>query len=346
MSSLRLELPAPVTGRLQAVDELKGIAIILVVLYHIGGVLVWGNLLHLDLGVDLFVILSGLGLGFGAHYQGAGSFLARRFVRILPAYWILLTLFWFANTHLLNSQYSASNLWIHYLGLQGWFGDEYGFAINDSFWYISLILALYLAYAACHALIECPDRLLLAGAALTGIVAFIFSFSIGYKELMGHLVLRIPGFFIGLLAGRLLKAGQIELKLGPVLFFALALLFYVSWTQDLVPATPLMGLSLIGLFLFAIKPLAPAIPLKSAAAILKFLGDHSLEIFLIHQPLIREYNYYLYRRWLHLGTPDTAQLLLGIAAGLAVTLGLSVVLHRLLRRIPLPFPSANRRAAA
>ena len=58
---LKLELPAPVTGRLAVLDELKGLAIILVILYHAGGVLVWSNDFHGDVGVDIFVILSGIG---------------------------------------------------------------------------------------------------------------------------------------------------------------------------------------------------------------------------------------------------------------------------------------------
>jgi peptidoglycan/LPS O-acetylase OafA/YrhL len=342
MSSLRLELPAPVTGRLRAVDELKGVAIILVVLYHAGGVLVWNNLFHFDLGVDLFVILSGLGLGFGSHYGSAGAFLARRFIRVLPGYWFVLTGFWIANTRLLGSHYAGANLWIHYLGVQGWCGDGYGFAINDSFWYISLILALYVAYCPVHAWLDFPDRVLLAGAAVTALVVFVFAVSPGYSELMGHLALRIPGFFFGLLAGRFLRAGRIEFRLGPVLVFGLTLLFYLSWTQDLVPATAVIGLSLIGAYLFAVRPLVPSPLARPMTGVLKFLGDHSLEIFLIHQPLIREYNFYCYRQWFHDGAPTPGRLLLGIGAGLAVTLALSVALHRLLLQIPLPFPPSRR----
>ena len=71
-------------------DELKGVAILLVVLYHAGGVLVWNNYLHGDLGVDIFVILSGLGLAMSSRYGGAREFLTRRLWRIMPAYWIAL----------------------------------------------------------------------------------------------------------------------------------------------------------------------------------------------------------------------------------------------------------------
>ena len=125
--------------------------------------MVWNNLLHLDVGVDLFVILSGIGLGFGAHYAGAASFLARRFIRILPAYWLILTLCLICNTHFLGEHYSSANLWIHYLGIQGAVGGNYIFAINDSFWFITLIVGLYVLYCPqpCPAGSR-PNRLLLA----------------------------------------------------------------------------------------------------------------------------------------------------------------------------------------
>ena len=72
MSPLRLELPAPVTGRIKVLDELKGVAIILVILYHVGGVLSWANGPHGEAGVDMFVILSGIGLTLSSTDGGRG----------------------------------------------------------------------------------------------------------------------------------------------------------------------------------------------------------------------------------------------------------------------------------
>ena len=92
MPELKIELPSSIHGRLPVLDELKGLAILLVVLYHAGGVLVWQNLLHGDLGVDIFVILSGIGLTLSARTatEPTVTFMRRRLVRIMPAYWIAL----------------------------------------------------------------------------------------------------------------------------------------------------------------------------------------------------------------------------------------------------------------
>ena len=339
MGALRFNLPAPVTGRLWAVDELKGVAIILIVLYHAGGVLVWNNLLHLDVGVDMFVILSGIGLGFGAHYAGAASFLTRRFTRILPAYWVILTLCWICNTHFLGEHYSPANLWIHYLGIQGAVGGQYIFAINDSFWFITLIVGLYVLYCPSHALLDSPEQLLLLGAASSAFIAFLLRFSPGYEGLIGFIATRIPGFFIGLLLGRLLNAGRLEFRIGPILAVAVLLFVYLPSLFGVVYYSPLVALSLIAAYLFGIKRLMPIVVEKPAARTLKFLGDHSLEIFLIHQPLIREYNFYAYQHWFSNGTPSAGLLAVGIAGALAVTIALSVALHWLLQKIYFPLPT-------
>ena len=118
---------------------------------------------------------------------------------------------------------------------------------------------------------------------------------------------------------------------------------YLPGIFGVVYYSPLVALSLIAAYLFGVKRLVPGAIEKPAARTLKFLGDHSLEIFLIHQPLIREYNFYLYRRWFANDAPSAGLLAVGIACGLAVAVALSMALHWLLQKIP---PSPPDEAAA
>src|SRR4051794_28701981 len=104
--SFSLSLPAPLTGRQSWLDELKGLAILLIVLYHAGGVLGWDNRLHGDVGVDMFVVLSGVGLALGSTFTTAREFFAKRLLRLMPAYWVALTLFLLLNTYFLQKQYT------------------------------------------------------------------------------------------------------------------------------------------------------------------------------------------------------------------------------------------------
>lgn len=331
MPSLTLQTSVPAPGRMPVLDELKGLAIVLVVLYHAGGVLSWNNYLHGDLGVDIFVILSGIGLSLGTTYPGPGPFLRRRLLRILPAYWVTLTLFLFLNVYFLQLHYTPANIVLHYLGIHGWFGDVYALSINDSFWFITLILSLYLLYPVLHRLLESPEKLLLAGAILAVVPAFAWFFT-GQAGSFGHLGLRIPGFFYGLVIGRVLRTGSLHLPLGPTLLLAILVLTYVPYTRGIVFHTGVVALGLMAFYAFAARPRLEGPAGTKFRAGLRFLGDHSLEIFLLHQPLIRQYNLYVHGRWLNEPVPAPSSLMMGMLAGVALTLLLSLELRRILQR--------------
>lgn len=331
MPEIKIELPSSVHGRLPVLDELKGLAILLVVLYHAGGVLVWQNFLHGDLGVDIFVILSGVGLALGHRPESAVSFMRRRLVRIMPAYWLILTLYWALNTHYLQHHYSPTNVILHYLGIHGWFGDSFAMSINDSFWFITLILTLYLLYCAVRSLTADLGRLLFVGAAFSCVFACTL-FMTGQAGSFGHLGLRVPGFFAGLLLGQFLREGRLVVRLDWPLFAAALLFAYVPYVPGIIFFTPIAALALMGGYAFLWKRFAPTGTQANVTRGLTFLGNHSLEIFLIHQPLIRDYNYYLHGRWFNIPVPTPGTLALGILAGLIVTLFVSVELRSLLAR--------------
>jgi peptidoglycan/LPS O-acetylase OafA/YrhL len=336
MPALELKVPKIAGGRIDAIDELKGAAILLILLYHAGGTLVWQNFLHGDVGVDLFVILSGVGLALSSRAEAAGAFLRRRLLRIFPAYWVVLTFFVCANTHFLEHRYSAFNLVIHYLGIQAWFGDFYGLGINDSFWFITLIASLYVIYAFLRPVLVRPDLIIFWGGVISAVVAYAY-FLTGQSGCFGHIGLRVPGFFAGLLLGALLRDGHLEIPLSPALAAGLVVMIYVPYTHGIVFYSEITALALAMGYLFLWRVRAPGRLVDPTAAFLRFFGKYSLEIFLIHQPLIREYNYYLHGRFFNISNPSALSLIVGILIGLAVTLVLSVELHRLLNRLGAPW---------
>ncbi len=331
MPELKIELPSRVSGHLPVLDELKGFAIVLVVLYHAGGVLVWQNFLHGDLGVDIFIILSGIGLALGSRAEAPVAFMRRRLARIIPAYWIVLTAYWICNTHFLQHNYTPLNVALHYLGVHGWFGDGYAMSINDSFWFITLIITLYLLFCAVRGLVADLGRLLFVGAAFSCVFACVL-FATGQAGSFGHLGLRVPGFFAGLLIGLLLREGRLQLPLAWPLFCAALLFAYVPYVPGIIFFTPIAALALMSGYAFLWKKYAPARAEAAVTRTFTFLGHHSLEIFLIHQPLIRDYNYYLHGRWFNIPVPSPGSLVVGVVAGLAATLLISVELRALLAK--------------
>lgn len=337
---LELNFPRLAKGRIESIDELKGLAILLIIIYHAGGVLLWQNFVHGDVGVDMFVILSGLGLALSARAESAGDFLRRRLMRIFPAYWVVLTLFLLLNTHFLQHRYSVPDVIAHYFGVQAWFGDLYGFGINDSFWFVTLIVSLYLFYALIRPIRDRPDLVILSCALLTVPAAYAYFYT-GQAGCYGHVALRIPGFFAGLLIGALLRDGRLRIRLTPALATALVLMFYIPYTHGIVFYSEIVAGALAMAYVYLWREKAPARIFAVTARYLRFFGKYSLEIFLFHQPLIRDYNYYLHGRWQHESNPPAISLIFGMAIGLGVTLVLSVELHRLLERL---LRSQGRRA--
>ncbi len=331
--SFGCELTGYGSGPFTAFRELKGLAIILLVLHYARSVLGWDNTLQFDLGISVLFIVGGMTLGLAPAPTRAGPFLAGRLVRILPAYWIVLTLYGVCNVHFRQLSYSLFNVAIHYLGLQGWFGDAYGLAFAEPLCLVTLILAFPIFYSIGHPLVETPSRLLLVGAVIAAAVSGGYHFS-GQSAMYSYLGQPLPGFFLGLILGRLLRTGRLEFSLGPALAAAAVILIYVPYINGIVFNAPLAGLSLIGLYLFVWKRLASPGARLRMARILTFFGNYWLEILLIYVPLIREYNLYLHGRWLGIAAPTGGSLLLGMAIGLAVTLVFSVALRTLLRKIP------------
>ena len=332
MPALNIQIPIPAEKRLPVLDELKGVAIILIILYHAGGTLVWQNLVHGDVGVDMFVIISGIGLTYGGTYTGAKNFLWRRFSRILPAYWVALALYVGLNTYFLQHHYTPLNIGLHVLGIHGFFGDQYAMGINDSFWFITLILFLYAMFCVVRRWLPQPDRLLFIGMTLSVTLA-LACFYWNQPAVFGHESLRVPGFFFGLIIGQALRTGRLELPLGWPLGAALFIYFYVPYTQGIIIYSPLVGLAVMMGYGLALRPALSAEARRVTGNVLGFFGRYSLEIFLLHQPLIREYVYYCLGRFFQLPQPSPVQVIAAMTVGLLVTLGLSVELHRLLNRL-------------
>ncbi|HEY5078921.1 MAG TPA: acyltransferase, partial [Opitutaceae bacterium] len=292
MPTLELKVPGKIAGHVDAIDELRGFAILVIILYHAGGVLVWQNFFHGDIGVDIFVLLSGVGIALSTRVETAGQFLRRRLLRIYPAYWIVLTVFLLANILLLHLPYTPFNIAVHYLGIQGLFGDAIGFSIDDSFWFITLIVGWYVVYAVLRGRFSRPDHVVLWGGILSAVVAYAY-FESGQAGCFGHIGLRFPGFFAGLLIGMLLRDGRLEIALSPALAAGLFAAIYVPYTHGIIFAPGVVAFALAIGYLFFWRVKAQGELVGTVARDLRFLGKYSLEIFLIHQPLIRDYNIYV-----------------------------------------------------
>lgn len=331
MPALRLINPAPLafTGRMRELDELKGLAMVLVIIYHAGGVFGWQNWLHGEVGVDIFLIVSGFTLAQTSREMPWGTFLRRRLLRIFPAYWVALGFFILLARYFFETRFSGGNLVTHVLGVHGvalWDRGAFS-AINDSFWFITLILLMYLVFLVQRKHLADPSRVLGTGLLLSAGAFWI------YHEAQHHggvsqLVMRIPAFFIGLVAAQLLTSDRTEFRVSPRLVFGLLAVAYVGWWRGFFWFYAFGGPAVIIAYLLARQSLLKHPDGRFLLGAFALIGVYSYEIFLFHQPLIRDYNRLFWSRALGIDQPNDLQLGLGILAGLAITCAISWALHR------------------
>lgn len=138
--------PAEVT------TELKGLAILLIVLSHIGYFLVsdtrflWPLSIAAGVGVDLFLFLSGFGLTASQLKSNLGvkEFYYKRLGKLFLPFWITLIIFFSLDFFLVKSGYSWQYIGRSFLGLFPQ-ADLYH-DLNSPFWYFSFIFGYYLVF--------------------------------------------------------------------------------------------------------------------------------------------------------------------------------------------------------
>ena len=185
--------------------ELMGFAMIYVVMFHVCGNrhdTLWYCLARCgNLGVDIFLFLSGIGLWYAwTKNSSLRHFYWRRYKRIYPAWLVVAALFYIPK--FIDGKI---NLW----ELLGELAINYGFwhhlALN--FWYVPAILTLYLIAPWYMRLIQSDAHyrwLPVAALLLTLLVQYWqpLHHSVGHLEIFFS---RIPIFLLGINAGPFVK---------------------------------------------------------------------------------------------------------------------------------------------
>jgi len=139
-------LPVPVS------QELKGLAILAIVLAHISYMLVTDNhflyplSIAAGVGVDIFLFMSGFGLTVGMlkKRMPALEFYRRRLIKVFIPLWVVLILLFAADALFLQHYYSPLYM---LQSLLGWFPRAAAFDdVNSPFWYISWLLMFYILF--------------------------------------------------------------------------------------------------------------------------------------------------------------------------------------------------------
>ena len=327
--------PPPGHPRFPLVDALRAIAAIAVVIVHAGGLTVTplgGFVSHAEVGVAIFFAISGFLLYRpfvsarlnGARRSALTSYLRRRILRIVPAYWLALTV---VAILLTAPGVFSGHFWVYY-GFGQVYSDQYVLGGITPAWTLCIEITFYLllpVYAAAMAgLVGRPPRqrqvrvelLVLAGIAVASLAyRYVLrthgSLSWVLNALPTHLDWFAPGMALAVLSAawqdRPLPSGAALVARRPAVAVAVAVGAYalVSLTEhgpQLLHAGPNPVLLYTGPqdvarhVLYAVTGIALLVPAVLGSGgrvrgvlswrVLAWLGLISYGIYLWHQPLL------------------------------------------------------------
>lgn len=306
--------------------ELMGLAMLFIVLFHVAlprtdmffGLRRMGNI-----GVDMFLFLSGIGLWFSwTKRPSASHFLKRRYLRIYPA-WLLIACLYYIPDYLHGGGHSTS-----LIDLIGDITVNWDFWLHDklTFWYIPATMMLYLfAPAYMRLIIRHPIYRWLPVVMIMWCI--LVQWVTPIHNAVGHIEIfwsRVPIFFIGINCGEAVRRRDRIDGQGlwlVVLIFVMALASSIFLEQNKHGQFPLFieRMLYIPLTVTAILLLNRVLRRtpRQLNATLRRIGSISLEAYLIHIAFVMPWLNHM-----HLGYWPTFLLCV------AITMPLSWLLHQ------------------
>lgn len=251
-------------------NEAMGVAMIMVLLYHLYGSWFYPGFL----GVDIFLFLSAYGLCRSLELNSLSDFYIHRIQRIMPLYFLMGAIVSFIYVYNYNAQLTWWDVLCNLTSLNYWGGGG-----NVSEWYLSFLLLIYLLFPflfwGCR---------LVSGSSMGGVIliAIILTFVLllltkdlkwYYETAIG----RIPIFMMGILCYPFsVKSSELAKKC--TLIFTLAFIWVIVLfsfgkieTYVLLYMLAPLCLNLVGLLLRNDN--------KAFKKILSVVGKYSLEIY-------------------------------------------------------------------
>ena len=276
--------------------ELMGIAMIFIFLFHVAlprynmffGLRRIGNI-----GVDMFLFLSGVGLWFSwMKHPSVKRFFKRRDLRVYPAWLIISCLYYIPHFH--GHSFSA---WINLIGEVT---INWGFWLHGelTFWYIPAMMMLYLFAPSYIQLIRRhPVYRWLP------VVMILWCILVQYvtpiHDTLGHLEIfwsRVPIFFIGINMGESVRRKD---KMDGASIWMILIVFVMTLSSSIFLEQELHNMFPIYVERMLYIPLTITTILllnrvlrmtsKKVKTLFKFVGALSLECYLIHIHFVLDY---------------------------------------------------------
>lgn len=245
-------------------------------------------------GVDVFLLLSGVGLYFSWSKQPDYKiFLKKRFLRILPAYFILAVPTWFWVDIIINK--SGATAFLQDLFFVTFFTDG-----TMTYWYVLMMAVCYLIFPFFYKIVkESKDRVTELMCVLTICSSFtLFTVMLqlyrsSLYENINMALFRFPVFILGILLGkyvyekRRIPKHYIYVLLGITIFLLGPLEFYnvrilAFYIRALLNISLCLLLVLFFEFISKKRNRFCAVGYQAVVKVLNCLGSYTYEIYLTH----------------------------------------------------------------
>ena len=251
-----------------------------------------------EIGVQLFLILSGFGLTWGLLKKNQQAplsvlpFYRRRAERIYPLWWTLHILVFFPMLLAGRLHPDESSFWLSVIGFRA--TPDLMYYLNPAWWYVGLLIQLYLVYPILWNVLQRKGPLWLVVVSfavafmIRGAGLFVFKGFLPAWSMGTIFITRLPEFVLGIaLADWSWRSPSlIDHRLRSWRMIAISLLLF---TMGIVCALDLLGMT-IALFLLGAGAFGLLYtPLRRLSLTssplnrpLRWIGHHSYSLFLIH----------------------------------------------------------------
>jgi len=276
----------------ECTEQIKGLAILAVLIGHYCVLLnIKSSIIYLGSeGVAIFLILSGYGLTLSYNKTKNNNFFSKRFSKVFIPYF-LVTLCWIIiNTNFFHITYSLKTIFLSLIGF------DIHRSIDGTMWYISFIMLWYFIF---YFIFKFNIRNIFK---LLFLFCFAFCFRkniyysvfhINFGDLAWQFSLHAYFFPIGVLVA--FYFDKITQKLTPATLFVISIIFFLIYLFNVHNSNKSLTYFITSNFLFSVAIISFLCILsyfKIYSRVLKFLGQHSYEIYLLEGNLLAITHYF------------------------------------------------------
>lgn len=288
----------PVTNRLFYLDVIRVLALIVIILFHFNlemlvvhpGVPlilpnVYGGIISGELGVDIFIILSGAALAIAYRDKFTiGAFYLRRLAAMLPMYWVAYVVA--MGLHFYMTDQLPPNLdmlWLTVIGMDGFLLYKIPNAYLMGEWFFGMILILYAVFPILRFCVNRAPVLTLAiGVAWLAVIQQFYD-QISDMAFSRNPIMLWPFMVFGMVFMRgvqedALKKGWHKIALAAVIISGMSMYPQMPHMLRYLFVSALV----FGLLVFAFSSLTPQ---GWAGAAVQALSKYSFPAFLMHHIL-------------------------------------------------------------